>query len=294
MTCADYISPLRIGDAYDRPRLAQYWGLGGFQAISRGVYTPAGTNLIFLFVTRVKQRCLTPYQDFLHGEVLQWEGESKHVTDRRIANASVNGDEIHLFYREIHHTPFVYHGRIVMCRFMPHTGRPSEFTFDVVARIPEVAVEDSSAMEVCEEPVDYTAVSDVALNNIDKLVLAKNRGLAQSVFRSNQIKLWNGACAVTGVGDPRVLRASHIKPWKESTLFEKVDRDNGLLLIPDLDALFDEGLITFQPSGDMRISPSFSEENRRKMRVSTDFRLQRVTDGMQPYLEYHRDCRFVS
>jgi putative restriction endonuclease len=46
---------LRIGSKYERPHLANLWGYKGFQAISRGVVTPSGTNFIILFVTKEKQ-----------------------------------------------------------------------------------------------------------------------------------------------------------------------------------------------------------------------------------------------
>ena len=68
-----YIQPLSVGASYDRPTLARLWGHAGHQAFSRGVFTPVNTNLIFLFVTREKQSCLTQYQDFLDGDLLFWE-----------------------------------------------------------------------------------------------------------------------------------------------------------------------------------------------------------------------------
>lgn len=291
MGTTNYLSPLTIGDVYDRPKLASLWGLAGHQAISRGVFTPTRTNLIFLFVTRIKQTCLTQYRDFLCDDVLQWEGEERHANDIRIANASRNGDEIHLFYREMHHTPFTYHGRIILVSFISHDDAPSEFAFEVISKhVPSIGQEAAS---VNENGADYSIVSSSTLSGIDKRILAKTRGIAQTVFRSNLLKLWDGACSVTGVSDPRVLRASHIKPWKDSSNSEKLDRNNGLLLIPDLDALFDEGLITFQPDGVMRQSPSFAIADQRKMRIDRSFRLRHVTEEMQPYLVYHREQRFV-
>jgi len=291
MGTLNYLSPLNIGDVYDRPKLASLWGLAGHQAISRGVFTPTRTNLIFLFVTRIKQTCLTQYRDFLCEDVLQWEGEERHANDIRIANASKNGDEIHLFYREVHHTPFTYHGRIILVSFISHAASPSEFAFEVISKsASSIGQEPSSTMEA---GADYSIATSSTLNGIDKLILAKTRGIAQTVFRSNLLKLWDGACSVTGVSDPRVLRASHIKPWKDSSNEEKLDRNNGLLLIPDLDVLFDEGLITFQPDGDMIQSQTFGVSDRRKMRVDRAFRLRHVTEEMKPYLEYHREQRFV-
>ena len=294
MNSGNFLTPLKIGESYDRPKLASLWGLKGYQAISRGVFTPAKTNLIFLFITRVKQSCLTQYQDFLFGNILQWEGEKQHTSDQRIINASANEEDIYLFYREVHHTPFVYQGKIVLIRFVPHKDRPSEFIFDVEAHVTPIVESDPNVLSVHEDPVDYAAISDVVLNKIDCQILKKDRGLAQMIFRSNQLKFWNGACAVTGVRDQRVLRASHIKPWKESTLTEKVDRSNGLLLIPDLDALFDKGLITFLPTGTMRVSSSFKPDDQQKMRIDHSFQLRKVTDDMQPFLDYHREHCFVS
>lgn len=104
---------IEIGQEYDRPRLARLWGIVGFQAISRGVYTPRGKGIIVLFVTHEKQEGLTQYEDFIQEDLLFWEGENGHRSDERIMAASKNGEEIHLFYRDRHHNPFIYHGRVI-------------------------------------------------------------------------------------------------------------------------------------------------------------------------------------
>ncbi|WP_143286399.1 HNH endonuclease, partial [Burkholderia cenocepacia] len=53
-------------------------------------------------------------------------------------------------------------------------------------------------------------------------------------------------CSVTKVTEPSILVASHIKPWRECiTRAERLSPDNGLLLSPTLDKLFDRGLISF-------------------------------------------------
>lgn len=128
----DYISGLELGQTYGRPKLTQMWELGGHQGISRGVYTPAGQNIIFLFVTRLKQNCLTPYKDFLEGDLLYWEGEKAHGSDERIASASSRGESIHLFYRERHHSDFTYYGKVILASMVRCQNKPSEFVFKVV------------------------------------------------------------------------------------------------------------------------------------------------------------------
>lgn len=288
-----FTEPLAIGKSYDRPGLARLWGLAGHQAFSRGVYTPAGQKVIFLFVTREKQDCLTQYRDFLQDDILFWEGERGHGSDERIIQASESGEQIQLFYRERHHSFFVYHGRVILLHCSQHVDRPSEFMFDVVAlarRLPSF-----ESMRVAEEPADqYVVASQTAMNNIDREVLTKNRGVAQRVFRGNLLRLWKGECAVTGVREERVLRSSHIKPWARSSPQEKVDHFNGLLLIPNLDALFNEGLISFRNDGRILISAGWKDEDKRRMHVTTDLRLRQIHPESRPYLEYHRDGPFAT
>ena len=283
------VENLQIGRAYDRPELSRMWGLRGHQAISRGVYTPSGQNVIFLFVTRIKQNCLTQYNDFIQDDLLFWEGESRHGSDERIASASASGEQIHLFYRELHHTPFTYHGRIVLTHWVRHEGKPSEFVFRVVS-LGADALDDGAF--VAENDEDYRVLSARAVDGIDRQIVARTRGIAQRVFRGNVFRLWDGTCAVTGVREPSVLRAGHIKPWAEARIEEKGDHFNGLLLIPNLDALFDEGLISFRQNGSMMISNHWDREDQRRMHITPDLHLRNVFPESQPYLEYHRDVRF--
>lgn len=75
----------------------------------------------------------------------------------------------------------------------------------------------------------------------------------QGLFKARVANL-NPMCRVTGVSEGRLLRASHIKPWKDSDNKERLDGANGLLLSPHIDLLFDKGLLTFLPSGELQIA----------------------------------------
>ncbi|EPK9867649.1 MULTISPECIES: HNH endonuclease signature motif containing protein [Serratia] len=57
---------------------------------------------------------------------------------------------------------------------------------------------------------------------------------------------------MTGVAVESILTASHIVAWSISDEKEKVDPFNGLPLIPNLDKLFDRGMISFSDSGDLK------------------------------------------
>ena len=125
---------LKIGEEYERTFLADLLGYKGHQAISRGVVTPAGTEKIILFVTKEKQSSSTQYNDYIKDNSLFWEGEDKHGSDNRIINSLKEKDEIHLFYREIHHTPFVYYGEIFLTEYELYSDKPSKFLFSIQYR----------------------------------------------------------------------------------------------------------------------------------------------------------------
>ena len=127
------LDSLAIGQEYERTYLAELWGYESYHALSRGVVTPGGTNLIILFVTKNKQRGLTQYRDYIEGDILYWEDEAKHSSDERIANAAASGDSIHLFYRAEHHSPFTYYGEIKLVSYMPKTSEPGKFVFRILA-----------------------------------------------------------------------------------------------------------------------------------------------------------------
>lgn len=287
-----YIDPLEVGLGYQRKDLVQLWGLGGYQAISRGVFTPKGENQIFLFVTRDRESWMTAYSNFLDGDLLFWDGERGHANDRRIAGASLMSDDVFLFYRDARYLPFTFHGKVVTLQWAELEDRPSQFVFQVLS----LSVGDpiNESLQVADEVVDYLAVTDTTFRRIDQRVSVKTRGQAQRVFRGNLFRLWKGSCAVTGVHEPRVLRSSHIKPWAESTDKEKVDHFNGLLLIPNLDTLFNEGLISFRDEGGILISPDWESDDKRRMQISPDLRLRDIHPEAKPYLEFHRDVKFIS
>lgn len=83
----------------------------------------------------------------------------------------------------------------------------------------------------------------------ERLALAKAR-IGQGKFKDAVSKIMS-ACPFTGISDLSLLRASHIKPWAVCNNHERLDGQNGLMLSPHLDALFDKGLISFDDDGKM-------------------------------------------
>jgi hypothetical protein len=122
-------------------------------------------------------------------------------------------------------------------------------------------------------------------------VLTKvNARRGQGQFREDLMQVWGGACAVTGLECREVLRASHVMPWADSTPRQRLDSQNGLLLSANLDALFDKGLITFEDSGQMQISPRLDSRHREAMGLPKPLRF--ASEKLAAYLKYHRENVF--
>jgi putative restriction endonuclease len=87
--------------------------------------------------------------------------------------------------------------------------------------------------------------------------------VGQDVFRAGLLDYWDGQCAISGLAVVELLRASHIKPWPAcDSDAERLSVFNGLLLAPNLDAVFDRGLITVMEDG-VVVSPQLGEVDRR-------------------------------
>ena len=73
---------------------------------------------------------------------------------------------------------------------------------------------------------------------------------------------------------------------------ERLNGENGLLLTPSIDHLFDRGFIGFEDSGDLIVSPVAHKPSLQRMGVET----QRVvnvggfTEGQRRFLDFHRNA----
>jgi len=270
---------IEIGKKYERPWLAKEWGYRGYQGFSKGVFCPANSRQIILFVTRIKQKSLEQYNDYISGEFLFWEGEKGHRHDERIANSSSTGDVIHLFYREIHHSPFEYRGLATLVKTATVPNRPMQFVFRLI--------HDLSAQDDI-----LTHQKEIAkLSKTERQAVTKAR-IGQGMFRQQLLEMWKG-CAVTDIRLQNVLRASHIKPWRFSTNSERVDPYNGLLLLPQYDQLFDKGLISFDDKGTLIRSKAIQRLEPRKLGIDVSDRLRALSEQHRAFLEYHRTEVFV-
>lgn len=134
-------------------------------------------------------------------------------------------------------------------------------------------------------------LSDALTTTERTQVILARRGQGQ--FRLN-VQNYEKKCRVTGVGNLGLLIASHIKPWRscENSL-ERLDGYNGLLLTPNVDLLFDRGLIAFEDNGTLRISERLASDELRKMGVTHHFNVGEFQPRQCMYLDFHRQNVFL-
>jgi putative restriction endonuclease len=120
----------------------------------------------------------------------------------------------------------------------------------------------------------------------EKLQLIKARR-GQGLFRS-RVESTEVGCRVTGVTARAHLRASHIKPWRDSNDTEKLDGSNGLLLAPHVDHLFDNGFISFDEDGTVMVSPVLAGEIVDSWGLPFPMNAGTFTPRQKTYLMYHR------
>ena len=125
---------------------------------------------------------------------------------------------------------------------------------------------------------------------LEKERIQKSRR-GQGVFRQN-VRAVERRCRVTGVRQIRHLRASHIKPWRLCDDKEKLDGNNGLLLSPHVDQLFDGGWITFTDSGDLLRSSRLDRLVLDSWKIPEELNVGAFNEEQKSYLAFHRESVF--
>ena len=122
---------------------------------------------------------------------------------------------------------------------------------------------------------------------VEKHQIVKSRR-GQGVFRDN-VESREPKCRITGVSNPRYLRASHIKPWRKSSDVEKIDGNNGLMLAPHIDFLFDRGFISFEDDGTLIVSTQIEDGTLESWGIPAEVNVGAFSNEQAVYLKFHRE-----
>lgn len=134
----------------------------------------------------------------------------------------------------------------------------------------------------------YVIPEKIKLKEKDVERVAKAR-TGQGIYRKQLLLKWNNTSSISEYNNPNFLIASHIKPWKDCDNQECVDSDNGLLLTPNYDFLYDQGYISFDDDGSVIISDYLSKDDLNEFCFNEKIRIKSVSEEMKKYLEYHRN-----
>jgi putative restriction endonuclease len=141
----------------------------------------------------------------------------------------------------------------------------------------KVLLEESIVLEIQNEAMPET----------EKLNLVYSR-FGQALFK-DRVSTIENMCRVSGIKNREFLIASHIKPWRDSNNQERLDGENGLLLSPNIDRLFDRYFISFSDEGHLLISPLITTEEKILFGLVDDAFIGKFTEGQKRYLLHHRE-----
>ena len=111
--------------------------------------------------------------------------------------------------------------------------------------------------------------------------------VGQGAYRKRIIHRWEYKCAVTNFNKLDILIASHIVPWSKATDHERLDVNNGLLLSPTYDALFDKHLITFENNGKIILSDKIEFAAYQKIGITGKEQISDLSMYNVQYLDRH-------
>ena len=169
--------------------------------------------------------------------------------------------------------------------------------FELIGKEAEDIVRSSVAVErviaddldIWEQRLARRLEGDTSLADTERQAIVRAR-VGQGLFRE-RVQRIESRCRVTGVDNPEHLVASHCKPWRDATNDERLDGENGLLLTPSIDHLFDRGFIGFEDTGRLIISPVAHRPSLLRMGINAEeaMNVGQFSSGQRRFLEFHRE-----
>ncbi len=145
-------------------------------------------------------------------------------------------------------------------------------------------------LDYWERTLEQQIENDSSVPETDRLAIVRARN-GQGLFKERVAKI-EFRCRITGVENPTHLIASHCKPWRDSTNEERLNGENGLLLTPSIDHLFDRGFIGFEDNGRLIVSPVAHRPSLERMGIETKevVNVGGFTSGQRKFLDFHRNA----
>ncbi|MBK8163063.1 MAG: HNH endonuclease [Gammaproteobacteria bacterium] len=288
--------PFEVGALYKR-REDIHGRFGG--QTQGGISTPANSPFVILFTGEAGKQ--HGYHDRWDDEnVLHYfgEGQKGDMKDkggnRAIREHLKNGKRLLLFQMMGSHRPVRFWGEFRFRSAYHKPGIPDTSGVPRVAivfKLEPIEQDFRPFQNAIADEVPSDSVIELAATSSSQVVSVRSK---QSLFRRRLLTV-EKQCRLTGIADLRFLRASHIKPWSKcATGGERVDGNNGLLLSPHADFLFDRGWISFEDGGALLRSNQLPAGviDRIGLNLKVGRNCGLFDEKQKAYLEYHRNAVF--
>ncbi|MED1085495.1 HNH endonuclease [Bacillus toyonensis] len=282
-----YNTNLQMGQVLSNQQIADIFRCSN----QGGMRRSHGTNTLVIISDHTKL-----YEDRKEGEIFHYTGMGRKgdqslsfAQNKTLVESRTNGVAVFLF-RVLKPTEYTFVGQVVLA------GEPyQEEQLDEDDKLRKVWIFPLRALEQSQPLIDEIDLLSAVLegNNeiteTEKEQVIKSR-IGQSTFKRNLLAI-EKKCRLCGVSGERFLVASHIKPWSQSNNQERLDVNNGLLLCPNHDALFDKGYISFDEDGTILISMSLDTITKVFLNVNESIRLE-MNESQRQYMKWHRENMF--
>ena len=307
----DPFKTLKLGNKYSKKDLSDLIDQPTLSLVREGLYHCKNSNSTLFFVDLEKKgkEDRFHFDDFFEGDFFHWDSQTtQHINSPKIQEIVTGKRTPHLLIRvqpkiKNKTQPFVYCGRLIYSEHEKHTSKPVHIVFQNIdyddntdnddlidiyhwkpSKIGKTTKSKISKSGVVSEK---RKISYKKPNETERKGLVVSR-VGQGYYRQQIIEKWNGSCPITKSNLKSILISSHIVPWSESNDEERLDVENGILLSPNIDSLFDKHLISFEDDGSILISEKVDLSNRDSLGINEEIKIL-ITEGMKKYLKRHRE-----
>ena len=142
---------------------------------------------------------------------------------------------------------------------LPHVGKKDKELWEkFYNQWDKLAAACQKARETLRIPLAEESVPDEADYTAETRQVMIAQRMRQHDFRERILANYHNRCCISDISEPRLLVASHIKPWSQDKE-NRLNPANGLCLSPLYDKAFDNGLISLD--GQMRVILSDTVKN---------------------------------
>ena len=300
---------LTFGNVYSKVELSNLLNETTLKNSREGIYNCKNSKSTFLFVTldKLGKKQSLHYNDYFEEDYFHWDSQNKQHINTPGIQKIVTGQTTTFLFIRIHDknkgktNPFLFCGRLIYDTHDKNSSNPVHVVFQNIDYDDNTDIEDLIDIYLWR-PNKHGKKSSTKINKVG--IISKRRkhkkpnvtersGLVtsrvgQGYYRQQILDKWNGTCPVSGCTIKKILISSHIVSWSESNDDERLDVENGILLSPNIDSLFDKHLISFEDDGSILISDKLDSLNRESLNINDEIKIP-VSEGMKKYLKRHRE-----